>query len=133
MCMPTSLAMLANTTVESILKLIGHDGSEILDDSQPEPTGRRAFHMDELTHAAYQLGIGLIRFDGTLMHQHRPPVNTQYAHAYLSYGPGLIATMGQRNGHMAAWDGSRIYDPTTPKTIDKVPDRLIAFWLAVNF
>ena len=48
MCMPLAFAMALDMPVADLLAAIGHDGSEIVFPSLPEPLCRRCFHIQEL-------------------------------------------------------------------------------------
>lgn len=47
-CLPTAFAIALDVPVETIISLIGHDGSEITHAGLPEPLNRRGFHPQEL-------------------------------------------------------------------------------------
>lgn len=55
-CLLYSFAMALDTTPEFLVKLVGHDGSLIVDSKAPEPRGRRGFHLHEFTPIVLALG-----------------------------------------------------------------------------
>lgn len=55
-CLLYSFAMALDTTPELLTKLVGHDGSLIVDSNAPEPKGRRGFHVHEFTPIVLALG-----------------------------------------------------------------------------
>ena len=58
MCMPLAFAMALDMPVADLLAAIGHDGSEIVFPSLPEPLCRRCFHIQELIQVALSRGLG---------------------------------------------------------------------------
>ena len=57
MCMPLAFAMALDMPVADLLAAIGHDGSEIVFPSLPEPLCRRCFHIQELIQVALSRGL----------------------------------------------------------------------------
>lgn len=61
-CFPTALAMCVDRDVSEVLAAIGHDGSEIISSTEPEPYNRVSFHAAEISYAAWELGFTLTEF-----------------------------------------------------------------------
>ena len=59
MCMPLAFAMALDMPVADLLAAIGHDGSEIVFPSLPEPLCRRCFHVQELIQVALSRGLAV--------------------------------------------------------------------------
>ena len=59
MCMPLAFAMALEMPVADLLAAIGHDGSEIIFPSLPEPLCRRCFHVQELIQVALARGLAV--------------------------------------------------------------------------
>ena len=58
-CMVTSFAMALGVTIQDLIGLIGHDGSEVAFPHLDEPTRRRGFHQQECIRAAWNLGFSV--------------------------------------------------------------------------
>ena len=57
--MPLAFAMALDMPVADLLAAIGHDGSEIVFPSLPEPLCRRCFHVQELIQVALSRGLAV--------------------------------------------------------------------------
>jgi hypothetical protein len=53
-CLPTSVAMLMNVSLDDIFKYLGHDGSDIVWPHLSDPQNRRAFHIQEMIDFALE-------------------------------------------------------------------------------
>ena len=111
--------------LDEILKLIGHDGSEILWPNLPEPLRRRGFHVEELQYVARRLGFFLVPYiAGVYYRPHHPlaingdfkviDLTLQYSEVMLQQDGILVGHYyNSPNNHAVAWDcttGS-LYDP----------------------
>ncbi len=47
-CLPTAFAIVLEVSLEAVLGIVGHDGSEITHAGLPEPLCRRGFHPQEM-------------------------------------------------------------------------------------
>lgn len=54
--------MAVDESVAHMTALVGHDGSEILWPTQPEPFCRKGHHIEEIQYAVLNLGISLAPF-----------------------------------------------------------------------
>ena len=55
-CLPASFASVLEVSLDAILAVIGHDGSEITHAGLPDPLQRRGFHPQELIKVCLQDG-----------------------------------------------------------------------------
>jgi len=126
-CSITALAMILNESVFALVQEIGHDGSEIIFPDAPEPTNRRGFLLDELMVCCWKRKATLSPYNriitvcNPLTAERRTFEHPDFWKITLQ-SKGLITAYSESGkGHLVAWDGSRIYDPTGP-TLIKVSD-----------
>jgi len=120
-CIPAAFATLLDMEIQTLLELVGHDGSEIIFDDLGEPYKRRAFLVQEFSLALWSLGY----FVGDFLA--RPIAYTDQDHWYeLKYhnsdvvfkeimfnSIGVILGKTQtENAHATAWNGEKCYDST---------------------
>jgi hypothetical protein len=55
-CLVTAFAMALDIPVAELIRLVGHDGSEIVNPELPEPGCRRGFHIQEMIEACWSQG-----------------------------------------------------------------------------
>jgi hypothetical protein len=132
-CLPTATAMVLDVNKWTVIKHIGHNGSEIKNPSLPKPQCLRGFHPQEIIDVAWQYGIAVIPIqplpystpgivigspakdfviDFKINHEER-------FMAYLKNTHGVITgainkghnMMWNGTGHAVAWDGEKCYDP----------------------
>jgi len=122
MCMPLAFAIALDMPVADLLAAIGHDGSEIVFSSLPEPLRRRGFHIQELVHVALARGFAVTPVELFPVLQptevgpfHKavlyPDNNWRRFDAVIQGSRGVIDGTGARIGHMVAYGHGRIYDP----------------------
>lgn len=58
-CLPKAFARALNISFDEFVKLVGHDGSEIIWPDQPEPRCRRGFTIQECIIATLELGYAV--------------------------------------------------------------------------
>lgn len=124
--------MVIDVPVKTIVDAIGHDGSEIIAPQLPEPRCRRAYHIDELTVAALGFGYALVQLDAhpTMIRSDGSTYKVSPLLCYwLSGSPGLLGTVGPKQGHMCAWNGFQVYDPTVPMISEIKSYCVTTFWL----
>lgn len=73
-CLPTSVAMLLDKKLETVLDYIGHDGSEIAWPSKPEPQCRRAFHIQEIVDYVHSIKRFLMLIEVQPFFVHSPEI-----------------------------------------------------------
>ena len=117
-CLPCAFATATDTPLEKILRVIGHDGSEIIWYDLSEPECRRSFVGTELVKAMYQLGYLATRFDTTIDISQDEERNlriddTEFVKGVMTFSIGVITGIVRSTGkwHAVAWDGLRCLDP----------------------
>ncbi len=121
-CGPCSLAMLLDTSVDSILDRLGHTGLEIVRPNIPEPDCRRGFHIQEFIDVALQYDFALVEIESSpisyladFKYIYEVPLDhetriTEYMNKYSGL---IIGEYALGRGHMCAWNhlDQKIYDP----------------------
>ncbi len=135
-CLPTSFAMALNVSVDAVVVQLGHDGSEIVWPSQPEPYRRRGFHVQELILLSWHLGYSVTPFEACPVSQSRPDASPieivlvePVAQRMSSVMRGCVGvvTGETRLGQAHAWDGESCCDPNgTTYGIENF--RMMCFW-----
>ena len=118
-CLPTAASCLLQSQPNEIIEAIGHDGSDILFDSEGKEIGRRGFHVEEIIDvflANLQFPVPIeadpqIHIDDLIWSVYGSP-RSRLDH-YLSSHPGiLLGSHPDTNAnHAVVWDGEQIYDP----------------------
>ena len=120
--MPLAFAMALDMPVADVLAAIGHDGSEIVFPSLPEPLCRRCFHIQELIQVALSPASPSRRWNCSPSYNPRKAGrSTRRCSTRTTTGDdsrptirarrGVIDGTGARFGHTVAYDHGRIYDP----------------------
>ena len=123
--MPLAFAMALGNPVAELLEAIGHDGSEIVFPSLPEPLCRRCFHVQELIQVALGRGCAVTPvelfpvlqpteagpFHKTVLY---PDNNWRRFERTIRASFGVIDGTGARLGHTVAYDHGHIFDPRGP-------------------
>lgn len=120
-CLPTAFAMALDVPLADVLQAVGHDGSEIVEPSLPEPACRRGFHPQELLDVCLRRGFAatLVELfpvlrslptggDRVLVF---PEGNWERFTRAIKSSRGVIEGRGARTGHAVAYENGRIYDP----------------------
>lgn len=55
-CLPTAFANTLCVSYDTLITIVGHDGSEIIRPDKEEPLNRRGFHPQELVDAVLKMG-----------------------------------------------------------------------------
>ncbi len=108
--------MVTEANRDELLELIGHDGSELVDEFAKEPQGRRGFHPNELTYASWRMGWKVTRLEN------KPSgVFSNGVFSYGDFGPrideiikhhsGVLTGVGRSGGHALAFNNGRYFDP----------------------
>lgn len=99
--MATSLAMYFDISIEDVVRLVGHDGSEYIG-PLISPQCFRGFNGMDILKLAYQYGLLVFA---------TPEGTGQYN--MLKQYPGILTfTTMSGHGHAVATDGQMIYDPS---------------------
>lgn len=128
-CVLASAAMVFDTDYKTLIEMIGHDGSEVVLPSLPEPAKRRGFHMQEIIDCAIKLSHAVVPIEvlpySTPDGKAEFPINfkirtdnnlfnwdnrSRLLH-YMTNGEGIITGLARKFRHAVAWDGHKIYDP----------------------
>jgi hypothetical protein len=117
-CTPTAFAMAMDVLVTDLIDWIGHDGSEIISPSWPEPQCRRGFHPQECIRWAIKQGLTVTPIEVF------PSIRTDSIPFVINYGDnwdefdncikssrGVLTGQGRRCGHAVAFENGQIYDP----------------------
>jgi hypothetical protein len=121
-CLPTTLAILLDTEVATIIDIIGHDGSTIIFPEKEDPHRRRSFHIQEIVMAAYQLGYALIQMEAeatilSVSGDVHPLGNYDLITCLYNGSVGILCGLGRNgNRHAAVWNGHVVIDPMGPNT-----------------
>lgn len=120
-CLPTSFAMAMDFSIELVIHNLGHDGSEIIWPSYPEPIRRKSFHIQELIRLAYNLRYAVIPFDSipVMAPEEDGPehvVELDFETILYNCLRGVITGISPSGSrHAVAWNGSKVYDPNGTK------------------
>lgn len=115
-CLLVASAMAMGLPANQLRELLGHDGSNIVDEGVPEPAGRRGFHEQEIIHVALDLGWAVTSYE-------RCPV-AAYPNNIVELGDrsetfnmlvdkcsGVLLGSGQKTGHAMAFHEGWVFDP----------------------
>ena len=141
-CVLASAAMVLDTDVKTLIEMIGHDGSEVVLPTLPEPAKRRGFHMQEIIDCAIKLSHTITPIEvlpySTPDGKAEFPVNFQISNEerllhYMKRGSGIITGLARKFRHAVAWDGNKIFDPhglTYPLQDCKI--EIDCFWMFIQ-
>jgi len=62
-CLPTAFCNAFSYDYDDIIKAVGHDGSEIVDPTMPDPYRRKAIHPEELIRVFFKRNKAIITFE----------------------------------------------------------------------
>lgn len=121
-CLPTSLAMVIDEPFDKVIDTIGHDGSGILyPEYGVDPLQRRAFHILEITYAAWQLDWSLVGFENIYFEPLGKDVGgkeytiDEIIEPLLKSHNAILIGELRGNSHAVAWNAARgvVHDPTS--------------------
>lgn len=124
-CLPTALAMVVGESVEKVLEVICHDGSETCWPQYPEPFCRRGFALNEISYAAFRFGFALCEIAQDIIFHPYGHINeyeemmiavpeTDWENKMLQrYDAILLGENHSKVSHAVAWDSRKqlIHDP----------------------
>lgn len=130
-CTLDSFAHVLNTPVRDLIHEIGHDGSEIIFPSLPDPVRRRAFHWQEfilpclrrhyaLVYIEKNPVIGAYAAQGILTHDLKETNINRFTDRFDGV---IIGDMGGQS-HAWGWKSKKLYDPAGS---DFAPQSIRAF------
>lgn len=100
-CEITAYAMATNKPISEFIRLIGHNGSEVIWPSLQEPMCRRGFHHQELIMASMLLGFTVTPFELIPASMPTPAIE------YTNGKPFLIDTTMRRDMFLRLLDNRR--------------------------
>src|SRR4030042_2073038 len=123
-CTLVSAAMVMDKSIHDLIKIIGHDGSEIIN-TLPPPLCYKGFHIQEIIDAALYLNCYMVPIEAdpiqTPFKEHycysiyqgkgRFKNNLDRFYYYLERNKGILIGKGNKSWHCVAWDSKMIYDP----------------------
>ena len=126
-CLETAFAMVMEMPLDQIYTLIGHDGSEIVNDL-PEPSCRRGFHIQELITAAILSGFTVTEIeafpvlwtaDEKEIEVYPDEDAVDRFKFYLQYSEGVVfgRKIGARFNHVYVCSYGDFYDPDTGEQV----------------
>ena len=119
-CSIAAAAMILDINIQTLIGIIGHDGSEIVFPKLQEPGNRRGFHIQEIIDCAIELGYFVTPIEilpySTPDGKNEFPINFSEGNShrllkYVSKTKGILTGLGNKWYHAMAWDGKNIYDP----------------------
>src|SRR5690348_4650158 len=115
-CLATAFAIGLNVDVEKLIEMIGHDGSEIINDLK-EPYNRRAFHPQEFVLICLKHNIAVIPVEKHLTclvpgteQQFSLRLNNPISKLTLRHDGVIVGNWGQCS-HAAYLHNGTVYDP----------------------
>lgn len=110
------MAMLLSLELDTIIDLLGHDGSCPVE--MPEPYDHVGFRMEEMQYIAYKCGYCLVPYcdawtyypDYNKLKVSKIP-DPNYMKEVMAANVGLIVGEINENPHCVAWDKHLIHDP----------------------
>lgn len=121
-CLITAYAMVFDETIDRLIELIGHDGSQIIWPQQDEPKRRAGHTHHEMQYVARRLGFFLADYKPCF--GYAPPGESKLmTRSFFGQWVDVLAAhdgvlsgsyKGRTNNHAVAWSAKEglIYDPT---------------------
>lgn len=139
-CLAKAFSYMLGVPLAELIAEIGHDGSQIIDASLPEPFKRRSFHIQEMIDAALRRGVSVteiqrVPVSGTTSHiVYNMKVAPNRFTDYLSKYDGVIATRTSSNvPHAMCVQHGVIFDPWTKIPMDVKESEISKFWILTEF
>ena len=136
--MAAAAAMAFDIQLDDLIKVIGHDGSDVLN-NLPDPGCRKGFHMQEIVDAGLALGFSLTLIEARPIQLHigekehsldRYGLNEDRFMYYLNNYDGIIIGKARRYWHAVAWLDNKILDPQGRiYDIEKCRISIQSFWV----
>jgi hypothetical protein len=115
--------MALDDDVDTLERIIGHDGSEIIHPELKSPGNRKGFHWQEIIDAALVLNHAVVPIEarpiqtatGTDSYEIKFngfETTEERLLTYLEHTKGVLAGVAPSGyWHAVAWDGEQVYDP----------------------
>lgn len=141
-CSLAAAAMVMEESIETLEKLIGHNGSKVINTELKSPGNRKGFHAQELIGAALALNYAMVPIEAvpvqtaTGVDKHEIKFinfdsSEERFSAFLDGTKGIL--MGKspsRYWHAVAHDDGTIYDPIgTVYALDDIKIAVQLYWL----
>lgn len=120
-CLITSAAMVLDCRTGDLIDRLGHDGSQILWPTEPEPLCRKGFQIEEIQYLALRYGRLFAEFMPKLCYAPKPDRTPHWLnfendyHNVLKIANGIMlgTYYGSDNAHAVAWNAKDevIHDP----------------------
>jgi hypothetical protein len=134
--------MAMDSDIATLERLIGHDGSKIINPGFKGPGGREGFHFQQIIDAALALGYAPVPIEAapvqTATGADKHDVvfrdfnsNEDRFRAYLSGTVGVIMGVAPSGyWHAIAWNGEKCYDPQGRiYPLSEIKIRVQLYWL----
>lgn len=118
-CILCAVAMALDEGWRKLIGEIGHDGSEIVLPTLPDPARRRGFHLQELIPLALKRGFAVTPLEAlpysTPDGKSEFPVDFKIKpekrfQLYMVHSRGILTGLAHQWRHAVAWNGEKIYD-----------------------
>lgn len=139
-CMFASLAMVWNYSLDEVISLFGHDGTEIVFPDSAFPM--RGIHPQEILDVAYSEGYGMLMIE---LLPARHPQDDKYKpvaiddedvlesrflrYIYKRLAVLIVQKKESGNGHCVAWDGDEIFDPASGLRLELTDFVILEAWI----
>lgn len=120
-CLPAAFAMALEEPLEKIFDKLGHDGSDVIDESLEEPYKRRCFHIQEMVDFAASVGYltteiqlcPILAIGQKNYAIWKPEACATRFKNYITNFMGVLVgkPIEGRHPHAVYWDRSMVHDP----------------------
>jgi hypothetical protein len=122
-CILAAFAMALDVSIEDLITLLRHDGSEVFFPDLPEPACRRGFHVQEFIHVALCLNRSVTPYElvpaiaptGYNRALHGRAIGSAHRKAFFEHlidnRRGVITGRTLTTHHAVAFEKGVIYDP----------------------
>ena len=114
-CLPCAFAMAFEVSLESVLYILGHDGSEIIFPNKADPYKRKNFHIQEMIDVALHYGLSVTEIQNKPIAQspsgvYLVPVPSDRMSNYLKNYKGVLTGKRTDVPHAVYWTGIEIHE-----------------------
>lgn len=125
-CLATAFAIAFNIPLESMLNIIGHDGSEDIHPHLSIPYCKRSFHIQEMIDVGFELNYAIVQIDLELIqvagkYKWSAGIKAERFATYMAKYVGVLTGIAPSGKpHAVAWNGHLCLDPNgTQYKLDK--------------